>query len=77
MAMQLGSSRTQQFPTFGNFASRQHFLAIRDYCHQIRQYSLPFKLPEARTFDGGHVRSSQPNIPKTYAPHYNLQIHDI
>ena len=44
MALQLGSSRTQHFPTFEKFVSRQHFLAIRDYCHQFRQYSLPFKI---------------------------------
>ena len=44
MALQLGSSRTQHFPTFEKFVSRQHFLAIRDYCHQFRQISLPFKI---------------------------------
>ena len=44
MAVQLGSSVTEHFPNFLKFRKSPAFLGIWDYCHQSRQYSLPFKI---------------------------------
>ena len=66
MAMQLGCSRTQQFPTS---ESCQHFWPFGTTTINLDSILCLLKFPEA-TFDGGHVCSIQPNIPKTHAPQY-------
>ena len=71
MAMQLGSSRTQHFPTFENSAVASIFWPFGTTAINSDSILCLLRFPEA-TFDGGHVCSSQPNIPKTCAPHYKV-----
>ena len=69
MALQLGSSRTQHFPSFEKSVSRQLFWPFETTAINLDSILCLLKFPVA-TFDGGHVCSSQPNILKTYAPLY-------
>ena len=69
MALQLGSSRTQHFPSFEKSVVASIFWPFETTAINLDSILCLLKFPEA-TFDGGHVCSSQPNILKTYAPHY-------
>ena len=71
-ALQLGSSRTQHFPTFEKFVVASIFWPFGTAAINLDNILCLLKFPEA-TFDGGHVCSSQPNILKTYAPHYTYR----
>ena len=71
MALQLGSSRTQHFPSFEKSVVASIFWPFETTAINLDSILCLLKFPEA-TFDGGHVCSSQPNILKTYAPHYSI-----
>ena len=71
MALQLGSSRTQHFASFGKFVVTSIFWPFGTTAINLDSILCLLQFPEA-TFDGGHVCSSQPNILNTYAPHYTI-----
>ena len=69
MAMQLGSSRTQHLSTFEISQVASIFWPFGTTAIHLDSILCLLKFPEA-SFHGGHDFSSQPNILKTYAPHY-------
>ena len=71
MALHLGSSRTQHFPSFEESVVASIFWPFETTAINLDSILCLLNFPEA-TFDGGHVCSSQPNILKTYAPHYRI-----